>query len=332
MKYVFLSVLLLMQISAQAADLLYVSAYDESGSGLGNILKVSTTGVASAWNINWDNGQQLEDPEGLAMDTQGNLYVNDGLYVFKIDPAGNGTTFATKPNVYYGYGMAVDAAGNVYAGGAIGFDYAVYKYSSAGLLLTSFTIPTSTDFTMGPDGFLYAVENFNSTIGKYDPVTGARTQYAVLPDGTFPSGLAFDAEGKAFTAGDYSPARVYEIGEGGTPVEQLSSFTAYVTFGLDVDDLGNIYTGFKRTSSNSNRNRIMKTDADGNSTQFSQLAANQRPNDVLVVPEPQTWLLLAVGLGLVGFALRRRRIEQKPFRRAQAVRRSSGPEPSRRGP
>lgn len=299
--FAILAFFLLNAPSLPAATKLYVSTYDESGEGVGNILKISDTGVSSVWNINWDNGQVLEDPEGLALDAHGNLFVNDGQFIYKIDPNGNGTTFATKPNVYYAYGLAIDGAGNIYAMGADGFDYAVYKFNDAGVEQGHFLIPGAYAMTFGSDGLLYISEDFNGTIGQYTTDGVRNGTYGTLPENAFPMGIAFDASGTLAVdfddvSGSPVVTKIYQIGPGGTPSEQLSSFTAYTSFGLDVDDNGNVYIATKRSSFNNNRNRIEITIASGTSSVFSQLDNSQRPNFVVVVPEPAVCGLAAAGL------------------------------------
>lgn len=291
------------------ATTLYVSAYNEY-EVTGNIMKVSETGVATVWDISWDNGQQLEDPEGLALDAAGNLYVNDGYYVFKITPDGQGTTFATKASDYQAYGMAIDAAGNVYVGSALpDYNSSILKYSPQGELLATWSTRFVFSLAIGPDGSLYATESFNGSIGKYDTNTGARTQYA---DGmNFPEGLAFDKNGNAFVGDADNKLLILKIGEGGVPVEQFSKFKGFVSMGLDIDEDGNIYSGIKASSNKSDRNQIMITDENGNTTLFSQLASTQRPNDiVVVVPEPGSVVFLVSGLVIMIWIGRRHRVQR----------------------
>ena len=60
------------------------------------------------------------NPQGLAFDTSGNLFVVGGGNVRKITPGGAVSLFATLPPGYFGgYGMAIDAANNLYVAGAL---------------------------------------------------------------------------------------------------------------------------------------------------------------------------------------------------------------------
>jgi len=103
--------------AALASTMFYAPTTDQTGSGAGQILKVNTSGAVTPWNINWAGGITLEDPQGMAWDGRGDLFINDGANILKVDPAGNGSIFATKPNAY---GLAIDgidANDNVYAVG-----------------------------------------------------------------------------------------------------------------------------------------------------------------------------------------------------------------------
>lgn len=128
--------LLSFQHSSDAVTL-YASAYDQTG-GTGNILRIDNNGTALVWDITWDQTQKLDDPEGIALDAAGNLYVNDGSYLFKITPDGYGTTLVDRKNNYQSNGIAIDGAGNLYVGTYDGnASPVILKYNSSGTLLST---------------------------------------------------------------------------------------------------------------------------------------------------------------------------------------------------
>ncbi len=281
--------------SLRADTLLYVSVYNEFGPGA-DILKVDRDGTAAVWNISWDAGQELFDPEGMALDAAGNLYVNDGANIYKIDSAGNGTTFATKPSAYYADGLAIDGAGNVYALGANGFNYAVHVFNPAGVSQGFWELPATNGLVMGADGYLYGAEGFSGSVGKYT-TAGVRTGYS--EDMNFPMGLAFDPAGNLYVSGgpDVDDHDIlYKIAPGGGAAAVFGSTGGYLTRGLAADAAGNIYSATQFCGCEPGPlNWIMVTDSLGNTAGFTALADEQRPNSIVVVPEPSACALLALG-------------------------------------
>jgi uncharacterized protein (TIGR03437 family) len=165
------------------------------------IRKVGTDGNITTFAGNGEAGSSgdggpaasagLNHPEGLALDSQGNLYVADsaGHRVRKISPdrtittiAGNGTAGfqgdggrATDASLYYPKGLAVDASsGNLYI---------------ADWLNSRVRVVT-------PDGNIYTVAGN----GQYDYYGdgGSATKAAMR----FPWGVAVDASGKVYVADD----------------------------------------------------------------------------------------------------------------------------------
>jgi hypothetical protein len=121
---------------------------------------------------------------GMAFDQQGNLYAATignatEVHVFKIAP---GSSQATDLGLqgYGGSAIAIDGAGNLYAGGGGGF-IAVYP---PGATSPSRTIPTSFSvygLTARQNGTLYAVAD--SFVAEYAPGASTPTNYVDTLDG-----------------------------------------------------------------------------------------------------------------------------------------------------
>jgi len=113
---------------------------------------------------------RFEGPTGIAVDTNGNIYVADTLIskIRKITPAGVVTTFAGAP-LFYPRGLAVDGAGNVYVGDMT----TIRKYA--------------------PDGAMALIAGQAGSSGYWDRVG---------PDARFNQvwGLALDSQGNLFVA------------------------------------------------------------------------------------------------------------------------------------
>ncbi|OJU98784.1 MAG: hypothetical protein BGO12_16190 [Verrucomicrobia bacterium 61-8] len=282
------------------ASLLFYASSNNMVSSPSNILKVFSDGTSSAWNITWDRAFELYDPRGIAIDSAGNVYVNDSEYILKIDPSGNGTVFATKPSASYGYGVTVDALGNVYSVGAVGFYYGIYKYDASGQLIDTWTLPgqSLSNLAIGPDGYIYSGDVFAGAVYRFDPADGSNTVYASVDSA---GDVAFAPNGTLYV-GSYKA--VYQVTD--DVVSTALNKRVYQSYGLGVDADGTLYIGNNRSNWD---NEILAHQQDTSTTSytiFADLTEEQTITGIAMVPEPSTVTLLALACAFIALVMRSR--------------------------
>ena len=211
---------------------------------------------------------RLLDPNGVAIDADGTVYITDtgNRRVRKVDAEGVITTFAgtgeqgdggdggpaTSAQFYYPGGIAIDSAGNVYITDLYG--HRVRKVDTEGIITTFAGTGEAGD------------EDKDGDIGDGGPATSAQLHY--------PAGLAFDADDNLYIA-DAGNSRIRKVtrmgedyvittfagsersfsGDDGPAAEaQLSS-----PLGFEIDGDGNFYL----TDLYYDRNRVRKIDTEG---------------------------------------------------------------------
>jgi serine/threonine-protein kinase len=218
------------------------TSYVTTLAGSGAIGATDATGTAASFN----------SPAGVAVDAAGNVYVADTFNnnIRKITSAGVVTTLAgsgtvgavdatgTAASFFNPFGVAVDAAGNVYVG-----DYnnhKIRKITSAGVVTT-----------LAGSG----------TVGAVDATGTAASFYQ-------PAGVAVDAAGNVYVA-DGSNHKIRKITSAGVVTTLAGSGTIGAVdatgtaasfkypYGIAVDAAGNVYVG------DSNNHKIRKITSAG---------------------------------------------------------------------
>ena len=250
--------------------------------GSGSAGSTDATGTAASFNF----------PTGVAVDAGGNVYVADASShkIRKITSAGAVTTIAgsgsigstdatgTAASFNYPYGVAVDAAGNVYV--ADNSNHKIRKVTAAGVVTTlagsgsigstdatgtaaSFNYPTSVAVDAG--GNVYCADNNNhkirkvTSVGVVTTLAGSGNSGSIDATGTaasfnYPFGVAVDASGNVYV-GDQNNQKIRMVtslgvvttlagsGSQGSINATGTAASFYLPSGLAVDASGYIYVG-----------------------------------------------------------------------------------------
>jgi len=216
------------------------------------------------------NVAQFNGPDGLAVDTSGNIYVTESSgYIRTVTPAGLVTTWEI-PGLGPAYGgwkaITVNRAGVIYV---------TDSYSQTIRMLTKTGVPTVTTGLNYPSGLaadaagdLYVADKYNQRIIKVTPQGVVSTLAGSTPCGTgcpggfadgtgaaaqfnYPGGVAVDAAGNVYVA-DPSNNRIRKVTPQGAVSTLAGSTKGYADgtgsaaqfsspSGVAVDVSGNVY-------------------------------------------------------------------------------------------
>ncbi|MFM7319374.1 MAG: NHL repeat-containing protein [bacterium] len=278
---------------AQAVDLLYVSL------GNGSIVTYDvslTTGSAVSASLATFTTTNVNNPQGLAFDASGNLYVanNGDSTISKFGPGaallGTISTNLSSPGA-----LAIDPSGNVYARGLGG---TISKFNSAGAFQSSITGPSS-GLATDTAGNLYASDYISSTITKFN--TSGSAVLTINTGLNGPIGLATDASGKLFAA-NQSGSSISVYSSAGV-LDSTITGNMLAPNGIALDSSGNIYVtnGVGSTISKFNSSGLFQF---GWVTTAAPLFVAVKPT---IVPEPSTWVLGALAVSALVVVKRRTR-------------------------
>ncbi|HVM60749.1 MAG TPA: NHL repeat-containing protein [Verrucomicrobiae bacterium] len=242
----------------------------------------------------------LSDPDGLALDKNGDLFVaNFGSNIEEFSPSGSGSVFAATSGVFTG--LAFDNQGNLYASDGS----QILKFDSMGneSVFVSTNLPFQdygfdAGLAFGPDGDLFA-SFYDGSILKFNS-NGVSTVFAsgVLN----PQGLAFDASGNLYVAS--TSRQILKFSPTGQESIFASNFAGAFPLGLGFDSSGNLYA--TRHTGSFGQDQIMKFNPAGVGTVFASHLDNAIDIAIENIPEPSSPMLTMLGV-LVLCAIRKRR-------------------------
>ncbi|CAN5504752.1 hypothetical protein BH10ACT2_BH10ACT2_10610 [soil metagenome] len=266
-------------VAVDAAGNVYVADTDNerirkiTPAGIVTTLAGSTSGTA---DDPVGTSAQFNKPYGVAVDSDGNVYVADknNNRIRKITPAGAVTTLAgsgtsgtadgtgTAAEFNKPLGVAVDAAGNVYV--ADTNNGLIRRITPSGIVTTLAGVNQPYGVAVDLAGNVYVADHDNHNIRKITPagavttLAGSTTGIADWADATgtdarfdSPAGVAVDATGNVYVA-DFGNHRIRKITPAGVVTTIAGSTSGYLDgqgaaaqfafpTGVAVDAAGNLY-------------------------------------------------------------------------------------------
>jgi len=220
--------------------------------GSGNIQEFTNNGVTLSSNaVLFASG--LANPNGLAFDSAGNMYVADSTAkkVYQFSPSGQQSTFYSGPQSFSG--IAFDHVGNLYGcnggSGSSSHDGAIYEFINQGGTLSTNPVIFAgglnypQDLAFDSSGDLFVASLFEYSIHEFKNIGGTlSSNLLTFVSLNYPVGLTFDHQDNLFV-GTYS-GNIYEFtNNAGVLSSNLFVFSSGFSspYGLVFDHAGNLF-------------------------------------------------------------------------------------------
>ena len=301
-------------VTAASAELLYVSL-PESLSNAVITYDVSLSDATAIRNSQqtFTSGTDVAAPQGMAIDSQGNVFVANQLNysISKFDSSGTLlATIGSAASLNYPMGLALDSAGTLYAAnyGSGPAANSVARFDAGGNFVASMTAQINRPVGVAVDtgGHLFVGNWFLNTVSKFDASGTFLATIGSSSTITNPGGLVTTAAGELYVASEGSGV-ISLFDAAGTYQSSIGSSASLVfPSGVARDQLGNLYVSSGTGSSNS---LISKFDSAG-AFQFSWSipgVSGFLATAPVAVPEPTTSLMAIAALAGVQLLRRQHR-------------------------
>ena len=210
----------------------------------------------------------LSNPEGLAFDGSGNLYVaNKGNGTVSEFAPGSTTPTATLTGLSYPVALAFDSSGNLYVANEIGTTVSEFAPGSTTPTATLTGLDNPVALAFDSSGNLFVANYDVGTVSEFAP--GSTTPTATLDRAEQSLALAFDSSGNLYVANGSMRHTVSEFAPGSTtPTATLTGLNN--PGALAFDSSGNLYVA-------NNGNGTVSVFAPGSTTPTATLTGLSKP-------------------------------------------------------
>lgn len=188
--------------------------------------------------------------------------------------------------------------------------------TAQGVLVGSFDPNRATDIAFAPNGTLYSWGTRGGPLGTLNLGTGAITTIGAGSNGTGANGIAFTSDGTLYLAGPLTGGSLYKVNLTTGDLTVVAAFTNVPAGANNINAMTLGPDGMLYAVTRNNSALLLSINpATANVTLLTTFTFSADALTFVPVPEPSTWALLLLGIGMIGVgAWRRSRAARAPHR------------------